>query len=145
MQRRPRTFVHAAMAVLIVTSLAANEEIADYRHESMEAVGAHFASLRKIVGDEVPFDSHLKMHANALNDYADIMDSLFEEGSEGGEALDKIWEEPEKFAETIETFQEATQALVDVLDKEDATEREIAQAVGGIGRACKGCHDPYRE
>ncbi len=144
MSTRPRKLLHAAVAVLVVASLAASEEIADYRHESMEAIGGHFQSVLKIVRGDVPFESHLSMHADALADYGEIMASLFAEGSEGGEALDKIWDEPEKFSEAVENFKDATAEFKKVVDN-DGEEGEVSSAFRAVGGACKGCHDSYRE
>ncbi len=144
MSSRPSRLLHVAFAVLVVASLAANEEIADYRHESMEAIGGHFQSVLKIVRGDVPFQSHLSMHADALADYGEVMASLFEEGSEGGEALDKIWDEPEEFSEAVEKFKTATAEFKDVVDN-GGDEGEVASAFRAVGGTCKGCHDSYRE
>ena len=143
MSPKPKKLLHATIFLLVVTSLAATEEIADYRHESMEAIGAHFQSVRKIVRGDVPFTSHLPMHVNALADYGEIMASLFEEGSEGGEALDKIWDEPEKFSEAVEKFKTATAKLKEVVDDGEG-ESEVNSALRAVGGSCKGCHDSYR-
>ena len=144
MNRKPKKLVHAAIIILVVTSLVATEEIADYRHESMESIGGHFQSLLKIVRGEVPFDSHVSMHADALADYGEIMGSLFPEGSEGGEALEKIWEEPEEFAKAVEAFKAATADLKETVDN-DGSESDIGSAVREVGMACRGCHNKYRE
>lgn len=144
MNRRPKKFLHAAICVLVVTSLMATEEIAEYRHNSMEAIGGHFQSLLKIVRGEVPFGTHVSMHADALADYGEIMGSLFPEGSEGGEALAKIWDEPEEFEKAVEKFKEATENLKDVVD-EEGSESEIGSAVREVGMSCRGCHNRYRE
>ncbi|MCY3886024.1 MAG: cytochrome c [Gammaproteobacteria bacterium] len=144
MNRRPKKLLHAAIGILVVSSLVATEEIADYRHESMEAIGGHFQSLLKIVRGEVPFDSHVSMHADALADYGEIMDSLFPQGSEGGEALDKIWDEPEEFKKAVEKFKDATQALKEIVD-DDGSESDIGSAVREVGMSCRGCHNRYRE
>ena len=132
-----------ALLSLLVTSLYATEEIADYRHETMEAVGAHFDGVIKILRGEIPYDDHLPMHVNALADIAEILPSLFVEGSEGGEALDSIWEEPEEFAEKVSDFQSAMKELKAAVDAGDPA--AIGPSISAVGQACKGCHDDYRE
>lgn len=144
MKRSSKKLLHAATITLVVTSLIATEEIADYRHESMEAIGGHFQSLLKIVRGQVPFDSHVSMHADALADYGDIMGSLFPDGSQGGEALDEIWDEPEEFSKAIEEFKTATQQLKETVDNE-SSESDIGSAVREVGMSCRGCHNRFRE
>ena len=131
--------------LLIAISVVANEEIAEYRHESMEAVEVHFKSIRKIVDGEVPFENHLPMHVNALVDYADMLPDLFTEGSEGGEALDKIWEEDEEmnFLKSINNFKGAMYRLKEAVDEDDSD--ALQDAVRDVGNSCRGCHRNYRE
>lgn len=133
------------IVLLIATAVVANEKIADYRHESMEAVDVHFQSIRKILDGEVPFENHLSMHVNALVDYAEMMPDLFAEGSEGGEALDRIWEEDEEldFEKSINGFKGSMLALKKVVDEDNGD--AIADAVRVVGNACRGCHQRYRE
>ena len=142
--QKGQKFLSAAIAILVVTCLFANEEISDYRHESMEAIGVHFDSVVKIVRGELPFKDHLSKHVDALADYADMMADMFAEGSEGGEALDKIWEEPEEFANAIEEFKTAISEFKDLVDS-GADDDEINKAFRATGGTCKGCHDSYRE
>ena len=133
--------------LLIAISVVANENenVAEYRHESMEAVEVHFKSIRQILDGEIPFKNHLSMHVNALADYADIMPDLFAEGSEGGEALDKIWEEDEqlKFSKLITAFIGAMQSLKTVVDEDDTD--ALQNAVRNVGNSCRDCHRSYRE
>lgn len=145
MRSRTNAVSTVLIVLLIATSVAANEKIAEYRHHSMEAVEVHFKSIRDILGGEVPFEDHLSKHVDALVGYADMMPDLFAEGSEGGEALDKIWdeEEQEKFSEAITAFKDAMQALKKVVDDDDSD--AIPGAVRDVGNACRDCHRSYRE
>ena len=135
------------LVIFIVSSLSANEAVVEYRHESMEAIGVHFDAIKKIVAGELPFEDHIIKHASALADYAEMMPDLFEEGSEGGETLDRVWEEPDKFQEALENFQETAAALNDVAEEseEEGEDTGIMKAFQATGNACKGCHRRYRE
>lgn len=130
----------AAAATLCGFPALAGEGDAEYRHHTMEAVGGHMQALVDILQQKVPHTAHLALHANALNDLAGIADTLFPAGSEGGDALPAIWEDPEDFAERLGAFQTAATKLNAAVASGDG----IGPAVQGLGQACKGCHDNYR-
>ena len=133
----------AGVASLLALNSIGAEADAEYRQHAMQAVGGHMQAIVKIIRGEVPHTGHLPMHGNAMADLAETAGSLFPEGSEGGDALPAIWEDPEDFAEKIEAFRAAAQEF-----KEAAAGGDRAQAgaaLQGLGGACKGCHDDYRQ
>ena len=139
-------FVGTILVILLIaTASVANEKVAEYRHHSMEAVEVHFQSIRQILDGDVPFENHLSMHVNALYDYAEMMPDLFAEGSEGGEALDRIWDEGEetKFLKVVSNFKGAMSSLKEKVAEDDKD--AIMDAVRVVGNACRDCHRPYRE
>lgn len=142
-----RTNIIGTMLVILLigTAVVANEKVAEYRHHSMEAVEVHFQSILQIMDGEIPFKNHLAMHVNALTDYGTIMPDLFAAGSEGGEALDRIWEEDEKeeFQKAIDVFNGAMLKLKTAVDDDDSD--AIPAAVRDVGNGCRGCHRRYRE
>ncbi|MXZ43851.1 MAG: cytochrome c [Gammaproteobacteria bacterium] len=145
MNKRTNIIGTLLVILLIGTAVVANEKVAEYRHHSMEAVEVHFQSILQIMDGEIPFQNHLSMHVNALADYGTIMPDLFADGSEGGEALDRIWEEDEKedFQKAIDVFNGAMLKLKTVVDDDDSD--AIPAAVRDVGNACRGCHRRYRE
>ena len=145
MNKRTNIVSTVLIVLLIATAVVANEKIAEYRHISMEAVEVHFKSILQIVDGDIPYESHLSMHVNALADYAEIMPDLFVEGSEGGESLDLIWEEDEQseFNKAILSFQKTMQFLKKVVEEDDSD--ALSSAVRNVGNACRGCHRRYRE
>ena len=121
----------------------ASEEEAEYRHDVMEAIGGHFGAIIKIVRGEVPHEDHLNTHVDAIAGLSKLTGDLFPEDSAGGEALPKIWEEPEKFAEKVDAFKEAAASMKSALDAGDMD--GFRGTIRNVGGACKGCHDDYRE
>lgn len=142
-QKIKRLSVASVLLAGMLTTVAANEDVAEYRHLMMESVGAHMKSANMILRGRLENQDHLQMHADALAELADIVPTLFTEGSEGGEALDVIWEEPEEFAKRVEAFQSATQDFAAAVT--DGDQSKISEAFRGVGMSCKGCHDRYRE
>ena len=134
--------------LLIATAVVANEELIDYRQDSMEAIEIHFKSIKKILEEDVPFKSHLSMHVSALVDYSEIMPDLFAEGSEGGDALDEIWDdedlyESSRLIKMMGLFKGAVNELKNRVEEDDSD--AILKAFEGVGNSCRGCHRRYRE
>jgi cytochrome c556 len=58
-------------------------------------------------------------------------------------ALPAVWSEPDKFKTAQDNFQNAVQALVKVSRGGDEAAQKAA--IGGVGKACGGCHQDFRE
>jgi cytochrome c556 len=56
-------------------------------------------------------------------------------------ALPDIWADPAKFGQAYEAFQAAAAKVAEEADK---GQPELAAAVGEMGKACGGCHKPFR-
>ena len=129
----------AAVCVLAL-AVGASEGVSKYRAHTMEAIGGHMKAIADIVRGEVPHTDHLSMHAGALAELAEVAPSLFPAGSEGGDTLPAVWEEPEDFQAKLDAFREATANFKAAADAGEG----VGQALRPVGQACKGCHDKYR-
>jgi cytochrome c556 len=89
----------------------------------------------------VPHQSHFAIHVNGLVALSGLVHTLFPEGSQGGDALPAIWENPDDFASKVNDFESAAGALKAAMDSGG----DIGAAFQQVGQACKGCHDDYRE
>ena len=116
---------------------------AKYRHTVMEALGSQFSAFVMVFTNRVDHPEDLQPHADALAATAATVSNLFGEGSEGGDALPIIWEEPDKVAEASAELEKQTAALAAAVRSGDKA--ATAQAFKGAGQACKGCHERYKE
>lgn len=141
-RHRPRGCVRYLSLALALAALpaAAAEGDAEYREHVMEAIGGHMQSAAAILRRKVPHQAHLQLHAAALADLAGIADTLFPEGSGGGDALPAIWENRDDFAERLQAFQTAASELRGAVSGGG----DIGGAFQQVGQACKACHDDYR-
>ena len=114
-----------------------------YRHTVMEAMGNQFGAIVMVFTKRVDQPDNLKVHAKALADTATVASTLFPPGSEGGEALPIIWEEPDRFAAAMDDLVKKTAALSDAADSGD--QAAMAAAFKAAGESCKGCHERYKE
>ena len=143
---RNRMRFHATSAVMAAALCAAmapataSEGAAEYREHVMEAKGGHMQAMVDILKQKVDHTDHLALHADAMADLSDICYTLFPAGSEGGDALPAIWEQPDDFKEKLDAFSTAAHGLKQTI----ASGGDIGPAFQQLGQACKGCHDNYR-
>lgn len=140
MNHRGLTHLWLGLA-LIALPVAASEGDADYREHVMDAIGGHMQAAADIARQKVAHTDHLKLHVDAIAELSTIAHTLFPAGSEGGDALPDIWENPEDFAGKISAFEEAAAGLKTAVDSSG----DIGAAFQKLGQACKSCHDDYRE
>ena len=135
-----------AIALPAAAQFAKPEDAIKYRKAGMTVMAAHFGRVAAMANGRIPFDAKVAAE-NA--DVATYMSKLpfagFVEGTDKGEtkAEPKIWAEKDKFSAAATTMQEAM-AKLDVAAKGGNLDT-IKAAVGETGKACKACHDSYRQ
>jgi cytochrome c556 len=144
-RRRPRLWLGVALAALplgalSVASASASEGEVEYRQHVMAAVGGHMQSIAAILRQKVPHQAHIGLHADALASLSGIADTLFPEGSQGGDTLPAAWQKPEDFAKRLEDFETAATGFAAAVRAGDG----VGPAFQQVGQACKSCHDSYR-
>jgi cytochrome c556 len=92
------------------------------------------------VRQKVSHEGHVGLHADALARLAGIADTLFPEGSQGGDTLPAVWQKPDDFAKRMADFRSATADFAAAVDNGNA----IVPAFQKVGQSCKSCHDDYR-
>jgi len=122
------------------------EDLIEYRHEVMEAIKGHNKAIKAILEGKVPYDDHLDMHMASLEALLGRVGELFPEGSDFGEtdAKDAIWENPEKFKQSVEKAQNAFETFKSVIAKGD--KRASLDAHKKFGKAsCGNCHKSFKK
>jgi len=144
---RKMALATTAVALLGAQTIASAEDEenyeARYRHTVMEAIGYSFGALALVFTNRVDRPDQLAVHAEALATSASLVETLFPEGSQGGDALPIIWDEPEKVAAAARETADATAALAEAAKGGDRA--AIAKAFKAAGDSCKGCHEQYKE
>ena len=144
--------IAAALAgVLGLGTLASAQQspqaVNDSRQNAMKSIGAEM----KAIGDGSKAGSLTKdeavTRAKKLNDLANQLNSWFPAGSgpESGvktRALPAIWEKPSDFRAAADKFGLETAKLVAAA--ETGNNPAIAAQHGEVGKACGGCHTPFR-
>ena len=137
------------LIALVVSMLAAAdpaaEDAAKYRQSIMKAMSGHNGAISMMVRGKAGNPDNLASHVQALVNLKDEIDSLFNEGSdlEDDRALPAIWENADAFADAIENFEAAVEAFSKVASDGDMQAIDAAQRE--VGKACKGCHEDFRQ
>ena len=122
------------------------EDLIEYRHEVMEAIKGHNKAIKAILEGKVPYDDHLDMHMASLEALLGRVGELFPEGSDFGEteAKDAIWDNPEKFKQTVKKAQNAFETFKSVIAKGDKP--ASLEAHKKFGKAsCGNCHKSFKK
>lgn len=148
---KPLYLAMAAIACLgtafpAAAQFAKPEDAIKYRKAAFTVMATHFGRVAAMANGRVPFDAKA---AAANAEIATMMSKLpyagFVDGTDKGDtkAKPEIWSERAK-------FDAAATKMQDEMVKFNAAAKTgdlaaIKAGVGGVGQACKGCHDTYRK
>ena len=135
-----------AGAASVAHAQVAADRAVKYRQSALTVMAASFGGLNAFAKGERQRD------ANALMLNATIVDSMAKVAfngflkdtpqSPGTKAKPEIWKEYDKFQAAAKALQDATPKLVEAA--KSGNKDTIAAAAGGVGKACKECHDAYQ-
>ena len=138
-----------ALAALLApaTTIAHESEnpALEYRQSLMHLVGANFGPINAMLEGKVPWDAAaVAAYGKDLKAVVDLnVLRGFKPGSEGGDAKPGIWTNFDDFRKKLEAMQLEARKLADVTATGDRA--AIEQQFAATGKACKACHDDYRE
>ena len=145
MARTKLALVWIAAAAVAAPALAADDTAhVKYRQKVMSGVGADMGAISDILKNGLPFTANVAIHADRLEEAADLIPSAFERAVSTGmtDAKAEIWQEPEKFKQAIADFATAADRLEDVAEAGDPA--AVQAAFRQLGKSCGGCHKPFR-
>lgn len=139
-------FACLGTALPAAAQFAKPEDAIKYRKAAFTVMAAHFGRVAAMANGRIPFDAK----AAASNaEIATMMSALpyagFVDGSDKGDtkAKPEIWSERDKFNAAASKMQDEMAKLNAAAKTGDIA--VIKAAVGGVGQACKACHDTYRK
>jgi len=118
------------------------------RQAAMTLQGKYFGPLAGMAQGKIPFNADTVAMNAALLDALSRMPwdgfaPASKEATVKTAALPAIWSEPQKFQQAQDNFHKAIAALVAVSRGGDEAAQKAA--IGGVGKACGGCHQDFRE
>ena len=149
MRRNIFLLLAAGAIALAGQALAADtpEAAVKYRQSVMKAIGGHTGSIAAVVKGEVGHGTHVAAHARGIRDMSLLVGDVFPANStydnyKETAALPAIWEKPAEFKKAVEDFKAAAAKFAQVAESGD--QGAIAASFGDLGKACGGCHKPFR-
>jgi cytochrome c556 len=138
----------------LALTLGAGSALAQVKPEIMVKQRQAAMTLQaKYLGPMVPMaQGKAPFRADLVAYNASLLDALsrmpwdgFAESTKGvkSAALPAIWNEPAKFKAAQDNFHNAVNALVAASKGSD--EAAMKSAIGGVGKACGGCHENFRQ
>ncbi len=149
--RRPHlwTFfpVFLGLICLAVTAYAQPQDAhyAVYRQKLMQSVGGNMAAIGVTLKTKLPYQKHIATHAAAIQTSSTMIEAAFKkEVTEGKtDAKPDIWKDWDKFTEAAKKMGEEAGKLAKVAESDDMA--AIGAQVKALGKACGGCHKPFRK
>ena len=122
------------------------EDAIKYRQSAFTLLGNHFGRVAGMAQGKIPFDAKVAAENTAvLVTLSKLPAAAFGEGTDKGaptRAKPDIWKDGAKFKAAAEKMV-AEVAKLDTAAKSGSLDA-IKAAVGGVGGACKACHDDFR-
>ncbi len=147
-----RLLLAAAAAAGLVVSLPAAaqwqkpEDAIKYRQSALTVMANHLGRIGAMAQGKAPFDAKVAQeNAEIVLMMSKLPFAAFGEGTDKGmpnRARPEIWSQNAKFKAAAEKMQ-AEVVKLEVAAKTGNLDN-IKAAVGGVGPACKACHDDFR-
>jgi cytochrome c556 len=137
----------ATVAVPAAAQFAKPEDAIKYRQSALFVMQQNFSRVAAMAGGKAPFDAKVAADSAAVAEFASKLPWVaFGEGTDKGRdnrAKAEIWSDKAKFNEYADKMQ-AEMVKLNVAAKTGSLDT-IKTAVGGVGGACKTCHDAFRK
>lgn len=139
----------AALGGGMVEAADEAKNVIAYRQNVMKGMAAHITQIAMVAKGEVSFAAHVAANAQAMANAAKIIPEVFPKGTTGeeagveSEAKPEIWAEWDKFAAAAKALEAQAGKLAEVASGGDVA--AIGAQLGEVGKACGGCHDPFRK
>lgn len=138
------TLAATILSVGLARIASADQHEIKFRKSIMKAVGGTMGGLAAVLKKQAPA-RHAEPLAHTMYELSKVVPHIYPEDSDFGEtaALPVIWEKPADFKKRIAAFQAAALNLSKVTH--DGDMGAFGQAFVVLGKACKGCHENFRQ
>ena len=149
MKRLSTAICLGALIAATAPALAADEpaNVIKYRQNVMKAIGGNIGAIAAVVKGEVSFTDDVAAHARGIHEMSKLITHVFPKGTDNAMAADTralpaIWEDMGKFEAAAKALEAASANMVTVAEAGDPS--AFGAALGEVGKACGGCHKPFR-
>jgi len=129
-----------------VHAQAKPEDLVKQRKAGMTMIAKYFGPIGAMVQGKIPYNADVVARNGA---YLEVLAKLPWDGFQAStanvqdtKAKPEIYQNMTKFNRAADTMEDAMAKLVAAAKSRD--EAAVKTAFGGVGKACKGCHDDFR-
>jgi cytochrome c556 len=124
------------------------ENVIKYRQSVMKSMSGHMGAIVGVAKGEVGYVDHVAAHAQGINAMSKLLPELFPKGtslldSDKTRARPEIWDDFSKLVAAAKALEMESAKMIEVAASGDVG------AIGGqlknLGKACGGCHKPFRQ
>lgn len=137
----------ATVAAPAAAQFAKPEDAIKYRQSAMFLMQQNFGRVAAMASGRAPFDAKVASDSAAAAEFISRLPwAAYGEGTDKGRdnrAKPEIWSDKAKFNDYAEKMQ-AEMVKLNAAAKTGSLDT-IKTAVGGVGGACKTCHDAFRK
>ncbi len=124
------------------------ENVIKYRQSVMKAIGGHMGGIVGVVKGEVSYVDDVVVHARGINAMSKLLVGIFPKGtgqmeSAKSRALPAIWDDFSKFEAAAKALEIESAKMIEVAASRDVG--AIGAQLKNMGKACGGCHKPFRQ
>ena len=125
-----------------------SDDYVEYRQAAFTAMGWHFKKMGAMIQGRAPYDVlEFKRRAEAVSALSQLPAEGFVPETQNTELPTRLkpemWYQKERFDTYMQDLTTATAELAAQAGAEDKD--DLRSAFGGAARACKNCHDRFRE
>lgn len=137
--------VAAAIGLVFFAGAVEAESIQETRKKTMKEMSANLKPIVAVAKGKAASTPALVDNAHTIQAISERLLGLFPANSGGEEtrAKPEIWSDWSNFENKAMALREAAPGLVEATMSGDQT--QIGVALGAVGKACGGCHKPYRK
>jgi len=143
----------ASIALLVATlslpfvaqaQFSKGEDAVKYRQSAFQLMGSHFGRMQPVMKGQIPYDkAAIAANIAVLNEISKLPWAAFGAGTEGGNAKDEIWLDPEDFKKAQGKLNISLKALTTASNTGNFDNLRVAY--GEVGASCKACHKAFRK
>ncbi len=137
-----RGLVIAALAAGTFAVAASAGTVVENRVATMKAQAKNLGAIGAVAKGKAEYSMALVGNAEALVQLTKNIEILFPPGSKGKRTKPEIWSDWAAFVKGADALEKATPGLVVAVKTGDIA--KIGAAVKMVGKACGGCHKPFR-
>ena len=134
-----------SLPIFSVSAESIEEKAVDYRQGVFNIMAWNIGPMVQMMKRKIPYDAEVfSRNAERIAMVAPMaLEGFIPNSLDDSDAKEKIWSNMDDFKSKMKELEKTSAALAKAAKTGDMA--QIGPAFQGLGKACKSCHDEYRE